>query len=98
MRKLRNTSETAPLRPDITGAAYIAPPMTRSQVQALYDEIRRLKNELAAERKRHIRLERALSRYQNILEQQIQTQQQTFEELRKAIVVTVGQNLVRGTR
>lgn len=101
MRKPRN-AESAPLRPltpNITGEGYLAaPPLTRSQVQALYNEIRKLKNELASERKRHIRLESALSKYQGVLEEQLRVQQAAQQELRKALVLNTGAGLIGCTR
>ena len=85
--KSRKPSAQRPLVPDICGDGYVqSPAPTRAEMQALYAQLSKYKNELAIERKRHIKLEGALSRYQSILEKQITELTAAVDALRQELL------------
>jgi hypothetical protein len=67
-RSKRLTPDLAPLTPAIPAPAPSAQP---TGIEGLKANIGRLKAIIAAERRRHTRLENALSKYQAVLETQI---------------------------
>ena len=101
MRKpLRNTlADTPPLTPVPTVNAMLAASskslspqvhklitINNDNLQRLEDKVARLKAQLAAERRRHVRLENALSKYFAIVEQEIREKTNRVDILRKALL------------
>lgn len=73
----------------------------RQRINELATEVRQLGRErqslrikLTAERKRHGRLETALSKYTSGLENQLVLQTELVAELKRAVVETLGRNLI----
>jgi predicted nucleic acid-binding Zn-ribbon protein len=60
--------------------------INNDNLQRLEDKVARLKAQLAAERRRHVRLENALSKYFAIVEQEIREKTNRVDILRKALL------------
>ena len=95
MRKLRNTlAGVAPLTPipkttTLTPTVLKLAGINNANVERLEGEIKSLRILLAAERRRHAKLESAICKYQALLEKEITEQTARVQTLRVALMPTL---------
>jgi len=101
MTRKPSAAQCAPLTPDFISGTETLEAVQKQRIAELAADNQRLREDtdslrqlLAAERRRHAKLETALSRYQSVLEKQINAQETQTAGLRKALVEALGSALI----